>query len=683
MSVLKQRGLRGRVVGLIVPLVVLLAALAVLVAPLSKARTRAAQLTSIAYAVGANARHNGLLLAFDARTGTVLKRIDEPSPWQSPDLLVSPAGDRLYLLYASYATRATALSVVDTRSWATLASASLPDALLYTVTGPSALLLTPDGSRLLVYSYDGLRGGNAYWLALVDPVSLRVSPTRIPLPGCGGAQFALAHGQVVALCFESNDVRFIDPQAARVNATVPLPAVAPYRPEGRAVGLAVSPDQGTVYVVSNDLRIMAISATTHTLLREVTAWRRQPQTVPSLDAVAISPDGRQLIVGVLAQPRDTASAYALRVFTLPDPRLARTIPLPRFTHFVAAPLGGLYTFQVGDEPAGARHGQVRLMSPDLAQTTTLGQFDGPLYHVVSPVALAVDERAGHVFVANQVDGTVSVLDARNGRVIRTVPVGTAPVAIAVDARTGRAFVVNSNVFPTGTISGPSSVSVLDTHTGALVRTVAVGQRAYTLAIDERANRVFVVNGDSDSVNVLDARTGQALHTIPVGLGPRSIAADAGAGRIFVANYGSSTVSMLDAASGQVIRTVPVGTPNQSPNSLLVDAHSNRVFVGTGGDSGAGPVIVVDARTGTVRAAAQGTAEIPLVVDTRDSTVFTFNPRTPTIIMRDARTGAALRVINGSVAAPTVDVRHSAAIDERTGHIFLARLDGTIQGVRFI
>jgi len=209
----------------------------------------------------------------------------------------------------------------------------------------------------------------------------------------------------------------------------------------------------------------------------------------------------------------------------------------------------------------------------------------------SPVALAVDERAGHVFVANQVDGTVSVLDARSGRVIRTVPVGTAPVAVAVDARTGRAFVVNSNVFPTGTISGPSSVSVLDTHTGALVRTVAVGQRAYTLAIDERAytlaideraNRVFVVNGDSDSVNVLDARTGQALHTIPAGLGPRSIAVDAGAGRIFLARL-DGTVQVLDSRTGQLIRHLTAGT---EPSAIALDARTGQLFVTNMRDGGA-------------------------------------------------------------------------------------------------
>jgi YVTN family beta-propeller protein len=40
-------------------------------------------------------------------------------------------------------------------------------------------------------------------------------------------------------------------------------------------------------------------------------------------------------------------------------------------------------------------------------------------------------------------GSVSVLDARSGRLLRTIPVGVAPSAIAVDERAGRAFILNS------------------------------------------------------------------------------------------------------------------------------------------------------------------------------------------------------------------------------------------------
>ena len=58
-------------------------------------------------------------------------------------------------------------------------------------------------------------------------------------------------------------------------------------------------------------------------------------------------------------------------------------------------------------------------------------------------ALAVDERAGRVFVAedNGSAAHVSVLDAR-GRIVRHAgPVGVFPMAVAVDARAGHVVIV--------------------------------------------------------------------------------------------------------------------------------------------------------------------------------------------------------------------------------------------------
>jgi DNA-binding beta-propeller fold protein YncE len=49
-------------------------------------------------------------------------------------------------------------------------------------------------------------------------------------------------------------------------------------------------------------------------------------------------------------------------------------------------------------------------------------------------------------------------------VVHTVPVGKTPAAVVVDAQTGRAFVANRY---------DDSVSVLDTHTRRLLRTVPV------------------------------------------------------------------------------------------------------------------------------------------------------------------------------------------------------------------
>src|SRR5919201_1124740 len=218
----------------------------------------------------------------------------------------------------------------------------------------------------------------------------------------------------------------------------------------------------------------------------------------------------------------------------------------------------------------------------------------------NPVAVAVDERTGHVFVAKndlglqdqlslalnccpRGQGSVTVLDARRGAIQRTVRVGLSPLAIAVDERVGRAFVVSY-----GSDTRTGRLSVLDTRTGTVVRTVTVGLLPQGVAVDERTGRVFVAGEDSSGlgdVSVLDVMSGRLVRSVTVGMLPTAVAVDARSGRVFVANKGpvdgnlvplsNGTVTVLDARSGAVLRTIGVGT---YPTALAVDERAGRAFV---------------------------------------------------------------------------------------------------------
>jgi len=68
-------------------------------------------------------------------------------------------------------------------------------------------------------------------------------------------------------------------------------------------------------------------------------------------------------------------------------------------------------------------------------------------NVVPTAVMAVDDRGSHVFVLDNdlgatLNGTVSVLDAVSGRLVRRIVVGPEPTGVSVDERTGRAVVLN-------------------------------------------------------------------------------------------------------------------------------------------------------------------------------------------------------------------------------------------------
>jgi YVTN family beta-propeller protein len=225
----------------------------------------------------------------------------------------------------------------------------------------------------------------------------------------------------------------------------------------------------------------------------------------------------------------------------------------------------------------------------LVRTVAIGQ------HVW---AVVVDEQTARVFVATQgpsshgllvnSQGNVNVLDGRSGVVLRTVALarGQYPVAAAGDVQTGRVFVVVQG-------RGGEGVSMLDARDGAILRTVAVGAYPDAVATDARAGRVFVTDMMSGTVSVLDARSGIVLRTVAVGRSPEGLAVDSQTERVFVANVDANTVSMLDARSGALLRTITAG---HRPSEVAVDARLGRVFVADQIDNG---VSVLDATSGQV------------------------------------------------------------------------------------
>src|SRR5207237_705806 len=107
-------------------------------------------------------------------------------------------------------------------------------------------------------------------------------------------------------------------------------------------------------------------------------------------------------------------------------------------------------------------------------------------------------------------GSVVMLDARSGRVLRTVRAGMVAGAVAVDTHRGRVFVMNAGGVeplsmsppPMASLTAPGSVSVLDAGSGTVRRTIPLGKSLSMMALDDRAGRVFVLD-DGGSAPVPD------------------------------------------------------------------------------------------------------------------------------------------------------------------------------------
>jgi YVTN family beta-propeller protein len=307
---------------------------------------------------------------------------------------------------------------------------------------------------------------------------------------------------------------------------------------------------------------------------------------------------------------------------------------------------------------------------------------------LAPSAVAVDERTGRVFVANDGERSVSVLDAYSGTVLRTVRVGFGPIAIATDDRDGRVLVANEGVTDsTGHPLGDGSVSVLDAHSGKVLGTVVVGMSPSVIAVDQQRGRAYVLNRVSangsvvnGSLSVLDVRRVKLVATITLRASPSAIAVDARTGHVFVVNETASIagtmnpagVTLLDPANGRVSRTTTIGG---FPQGIAVDDRAGRVFVTGGGDGTS--VSLLDARTGRlVQTVPTGAYPGIVTVDNGHGHAFvaTGNAAGNSVLVLDARTGKVGRTI-----PIRGDIVKAMVVDERTGRAFVVSASPTGDG----
>jgi serine/threonine-protein kinase len=198
-----------------------------------------------------------------------------------------------------------------------------------------------------------------------------------------------------------------------------------------------------------------------------------------------------------------------------------------------------------------------------AVTATLGVGPNPVGVAVDPAYdeyyVAIGGSAGHL-------GSIRAFDGATNALILNVGVGLNPFGVEVDPNTYTIYVSNN---------GDDTVSVVDGHAQRVRATVPVGPKPEALAVDPASSTVYVTNDDAGTVTVIDGATDKLAATIPVGSHPRGIAFDSDSNVLFVANSGSSSVSVIDGATRAVRTTIPVAA---GASSVAICRSTHHVYV---------------------------------------------------------------------------------------------------------
>jgi len=98
---------------------------------------------------------------------------------------------------------------------------------------------------------------------------------------------------------------------------------------------------------------------------------------------------------------------------------------------------------------------------------------------------------------------------------------------------------------------------------------------YGVAVDVRANLVYVTNRDDSNVSVINPVDFKEIVRLPVGLSPEGLGVDSNRGVVYIGNSGDGSLSLIDAVKLNVFATLVVG---QTPKAAVVDPSTGRVYV---------------------------------------------------------------------------------------------------------
>jgi YVTN family beta-propeller protein len=217
---------------------------------------------------------------------------------------------------------------------------------------------------------------------------------------------------------------------------------------------------------------------------------------------------------------------------------------------------------------------------------------GPVAIGVTPSKVAIGDTpinfvtSSKLYVANKFDNTVSVIDGRNNTNIKNIPVGGGPTAIGVGLPT--VYVADSD---------NNTVSVIDGRNNTNIKNIPVGNGPIAIGIDRVFDLVYVANEFDNTVSVIDGRNNTNIKNIPVGRGPTAISMGIAVPfKAYIANEENNTVSEINRQAGYdkwKIQNIPVGRGPTAIGVLRADLMADIVYVANYVD---GTVSVIDGVT---------------------------------------------------------------------------------------
>ena len=157
---------------------------------------------------------------------------------------------------------------------------------------------------------------------------------------------------------------------------------------------------------------------------------------------------------------------------------------------------------------------------------------------------------GYIFVSNESDNTVSVIDGASFEVVATVATGQRPRDMRWNADKTRLLIA---------ASGDDRIDVLDVATLEIVDHIEAGEDPEIFQIDPSGTILVAANEDDNEITVTDLATGEPLRVVEdVGIEPEGVTFRHDGKLVFVTSEVTNTILVIDPWIGEIVDEVLVG-----------------------------------------------------------------------------------------------------------------------------
>jgi len=175
------------------------------------------------------------------------------------------------------------------------------------------------------------------------------------------------------------------------------------------------------------------------------------------------------------------------------------------------------------------------------------------------------------YVANLESSSVSVIDTNTNMVIKTIAVFDGPVALNISPDGSLVYVADTDIFQTG-----ATVSVISGALQEIVNILNVGLGPYSIGVTFNDQQVYVVSAfDSPGIASAINTSNNEITNITVGEVPTSVTITPDSSKVVIANFHSDNIQIIDTNTN--IAGAPINTGSE-PSGAAVTPDGSQAYV---------------------------------------------------------------------------------------------------------